>query len=66
MGLVREDRRAEMCERPVTLDGKRAMVTGYKNRFATVRAFGSGNGGPVEFAWETVERVVANGGDFRS
>lgn len=55
-----------MCERPVTLDGKRAMVTGYKNRFATVRAFGSGNGGPVEFAWETVERVVANGGDFRS
>ena len=48
----------------VTLDGKRARVSGIRNDFATVTD--SATGMAVEFAWPTVERVVRNGGAFKS
>jgi hypothetical protein len=48
----------------VTLDGEPAMVCGYRNDFATVCQLR----GPLrlEWAWETVARIISNGGDFRS
>jgi hypothetical protein len=48
----------------VTLDGRKARVTGIRNDFATVTD--SATGMRVEFAWSTVDRVVRNGGAFKS
>ena len=62
------DTRRALVERSkgsVTLDGWPAVVTGYMNDYATVRTID----GPlyVEFAWETVERVMsARNGEFKS
>lgn len=55
------DRRG-LCEATVTLDGMPARVCGARNDFATVRNARYG----VEFAWPTVARIVAAGGQFRS
>jgi hypothetical protein len=56
--------RVALCDVPVTLDGEPAMVCGYRNDFATVCQLR----GPLrlEWAWETVARIISNGGDFRS
>jgi hypothetical protein len=55
----------ELCQQSVTLDGKPAMVTGVQNRFAQVSQFPDGKS--VEFAWETVRKVIAeNHGAFQS
>ena len=48
----------------VTLDGADAIICGWRCPFATVARRSGGQA--VEFAWETVERVVAAGGAFRS
>ena len=57
--------RATLCDTVVTLDGKRAKVSGYNNPFATVTQLDTGLS--VEFAWETVRRVVVlRGGAFRA
>lgn len=48
-----------------TLDGRRAMVCGRRNDFATVATL-EGPLTSVEFAWETVARVMAVTGKFRS
>jgi hypothetical protein len=39
------------------LDGKPARVTGRRNDFATVQTLDA-KGPSVEFAWETVERIM--------
>jgi len=49
----------------VTLDGQPARVVGWQNDFATVRT-DDPNGPSCEFAWSTVERVIAAGGQFKS
>lgn len=48
----------------VTLNGKRARISGIRNDYATVTD--STTGMSVEFAWPTVARVVASGGTFKS
>lgn len=59
-----EDRQA-LCQAEVTLDGQRAVVSGYNNPFAHVTQLATGYS--VEFAWETVQRIVLNrGGAFRA
>lgn len=46
----------------VTLDGSPARIAGWKLPFAIVRNNDKG----VEFAWPTVERILAKGGSFKS
>jgi len=51
----------EIC----TLDGEPARIVGRLLPFATVRTIR--DGGPAfEYAWETVARVMENGGKFHS
>ena len=55
-------------EIPVTLDGHRAVITGFAHDFATVHTIGSPSYG-VEWSWASVERVMlraVNPGAFRS
>lgn len=64
MGLTYE-RKCELAEVHVTLNGHRAAITGAMNDFATVRDLGTGLS--AEWSWETVERIVTQkGGAFRS
>lgn len=56
--------RYALCDTPVTLDGKPAKIAGAKRDFATIRTLP--DGASYEWAWETVARVVANGGAFKS
>lgn len=58
-----EERQA-LCTVEVTLDGQPARISGWRNRFATVRLVGSGLG--AEWAWPTVATIVSNGGSFHS
>jgi len=58
------DQRRDLCSIDVTLDGKPARIAGAKLPFAIVREAQSTKS--VEFAWETVVRIIANGGAFRS
>lgn len=60
---VRE-KRMEFCMAKVTLNGLRARVSGVRNPFATVTQFGTGLS--AEWSWEAVERIIANGGKFKS
>lgn len=55
--LTLMERRA-LCDAHVTLNGKRAVVMGWKRPFATVAAIP--NGEHYEWAWETVANIVAN------
>lgn len=57
------EKRYVLIEHLVTLNGVPARVSGVNNDFATVRMIDSGLG--AEFAWSTVERIVAKGGEFR-
>jgi hypothetical protein len=54
----------DLCEARVTLNGERAKISGARNDYATIRIASSGLG--CDWAWETVARIVAAGGDFRS
>ena len=59
-----EKQRYELADTPVTLNGEPAQIAGVKLPFAHVRNLETGLS--REWAWETVARIVANGGDFRS
>lgn len=59
-----EKQRYELADTPVTLNGEPAQIAGVKLPFARVRNLETGVS--REWAWETVARIVANGGDFRS
>lgn len=54
------DERVALTQTPVTLDGRPARITGYRNDFATDPARSA------EWAWLTVARIVARGGNFKS
>lgn len=63
--LIDRIRLVQQREVPVTLDGTPAVITGYRNEFASVRQLGSGMG--VEFAWATVAHILnTREGKFRS
>ena len=47
-----------------TLDGAPASILGRMNRFATIASLNSAL--RAEYAWETVARVMAKDGAFRS
>lgn len=59
------ERRRELIEHDVTLNGVRASITGVNNDFASVRQLPSGLG--TEFAWHTVEHVIEHSnGEFNA
>lgn len=58
------DTRHELCATPVTLNGNRARISGALLPFA--RVTDTTTRLSAEWAWETVARVVANGGRFES
>jgi len=53
----------DLIVKPVTLDGKPARITGAMLRYAVVR---DENGRSFEWAWESVQAIVAKGGNFQS
>ena len=62
---VPEDRRYDLVDARITLNGEKAALTGIKNRFATVTQYGTGLS--CEFSWETAEHIITKkNGDFRS
>jgi hypothetical protein len=56
--------RQALCSERVTLDGKPAVIGGYRSAFASVTQLRTGTS--FEWAWPTVARIVANGGAFKS
>jgi hypothetical protein len=58
------DARRALCGARVTLDGRPAKIGGARCDFAAVSVLPDGPS--YEFAWPTVARIVAIGGDFRS
>lgn len=52
------DERRALCDAHVTLNGKRAVIRGWKRDFATVAAIPHGEF--YEYAWETVAHIVAD------
>jgi hypothetical protein len=60
------ERRIELCYATITLDGKNAVIRGYKNDFATISQLPDGKVS-AEFAWATVERVIKHSnGEFKA
>jgi hypothetical protein len=58
-------RKQELCNQFVTLNGQPANVSGYMNDFARVVQLESGLS--AEFAWQTVEHIIMNrDGKFQS
>ena len=59
---------AEYAGRECRLDGDRARIYGRALEFARIHKVDRRGveGSAVEFAWETVERVMLKGGEFRS
>lgn len=61
-----DERRRLVQTEGVTLDGRPAKIVGVQLDFAQVCTRGTADPVYVEFAWPTVARVVAAGGEFRS
>ena len=57
------ERRRELAEAEVTLNGVRAKISGVKLHYAIVTQLPDGL--RAHFAWPTVEKIVAKDGDFR-
>lgn len=53
---MNEERKRELAETPVTLDGKPAKIFGTKRQFATVAQMP--NGPNFQYAWTTVEYII--------
>jgi hypothetical protein len=53
------ERRRELLEYEITLNGVRATIGGVNNDFATIRQLPDGLVS-AEFAWPTVEHVITN------
>lgn len=63
--MITAERRRELVDTHITLNGKPALVCGYRNAFATVVDLVSRL--QCEFAWETVDDIITNrNGEFRS
>lgn len=54
--------RRDLCARRCTLNGRPAQIGGAARPFATVRDLETGLG--ADWAWPTVERILAAGGKF--
>jgi len=50
----------------ITLNDKPAQVVGFRCPFAVVRELDPMASNGHEWVWETVERVLANGGNFKA
>lgn len=64
---VTEARRAwrlALADKPVTLNGAQARITGINKPFATVTQLATGLS--AEWSWEAVERIVNRDGKFQS
>lgn len=57
-----EVRKSLVQARGVTLDGRPAVISGWRNSFARVTQTATGLS--AEWAWSTVERIVAKHGKF--
>ncbi len=64
MGQVSIEERRRLCEAKVTLDGQPAVIAGVRCKFATVAQVPEGLS--YEWSWDTVARIVARGGQFKS
>jgi hypothetical protein len=53
------ERRRELLEHDITLNGVRATIGGVNSPFATIRQLPDGLVS-AEYAWATVEHVIAN------
>ena len=63
--FVPVERRRELVEHHVTLNGVNATISGVQNDFATICQLPDGM--RVEFAWATVEHVINNSnGEFNA
>lgn len=62
---VTQDPRWELCQAAVTLDGYPAKISGRYNPYASVWMLHDPETS-VDFSWDTVAAIVANGGKFRS
>ena len=58
------ERRRELLEHDITLNGVRATISGVKNDFATITQMPDGL--RADFAWITVERIInTRNGEFK-
>lgn len=57
-------KRRKLASAKVTLNGQKAVIGGIRNEFATVTQLPSGLS--AHWSWESVERIVAKGGEFKS
>lgn len=58
--------RRKLCDLPVTLDGQHAKIFGVMQPYATVGTLVPHPRIQAEYCWETVNRVVASGGHFKT
>jgi hypothetical protein len=62
---ITHEQKVMLCTRSdITLNGRPARISGPRERFATIIDRGTGLG--AQWAWETVARVCAADGAFRS
>lgn len=61
---VSEKEKRDLVAAKVTLNGRPAVISGIKEKFAKVRQIPSGDS--AEFAWHTVRHIVGKGGKFKS
>lgn len=50
----------------ITLDGRRATLTGTGLDFAQVSTLGKGPSYTIEWAWQSAARIILGGGRFKS
>lgn len=53
-----------MTKVPITLNGKKAVLSGVRSQFAKVTQ--SSTGLSAEWSWEAAQRVIQKGGRFES
>lgn len=62
--MIQVASRRILTEMPCTLNGQPARIWGINQPFARVEDKATGLS--AEFAWDTVHRVLSNGGRFKS
>jgi hypothetical protein len=61
---VSDSEKEKFMSAEVTLNGKRAKISGRKNKFATVSQLPDGES--YDWSWDAVARIVKSGGKFKS
>lgn len=62
--MIQVASRRLLIDMPCTINGRPARICGINDPFARVEDRETGLG--CEFAWETVHRVLSNGGRFKA